>query len=407
MSYNVQTLQQDITGILHGTTTNQIVGLTQSTNYNLINRAARELMLDVDPQETKRTMEFVAPIFNSVYDYPIAADVKGNKIIDIFPQVQRLPQDVWLQVYNQAFDVFKQNLFSLQNMFTLNFNSSLKTLRINAPWLNPPVIINQAEATTDNGTWTAAGTASNISTNNTNFAQGAGSLQFDVTTGTAYVENSTSQAINLSEVVNQAYQFVWVYVPDASKLINVKLRWGSSSANYYEGTATQTQQGTVFVNGWNLCQFPWTSSTTTGTPNSSSITYLRVTLTVTGAMTACLVNGINSILGTILQYEYYSKYLFRNLSTGAYQEVVLDDSDLINLDTESYNLLTYKVAVLAVQQQQGLDATFYDGPYFENKYQQALLRYKAMYKSELQKPQSQYYTMPPTGYGRYFGGTWG
>jgi len=347
-------------------------------------------------------------VFNSVFDYPIAPDVKGNKIIDISPQVQRIPQDIWLQKYQQAFDVFKQNLFSMQNMFTINFNTSLKTIRINAPWLSAPDIINQVESLTSNGTWSAGGTASSLSVNNQNFAQGAGSLQFNGTTGAAYIENTTNEAVDLSAVINQAYQFVWVYVPTGSNLTNVKLRWGSSSTDYYEGTATQTQQGTAFINGWNLCQFPWTSSTTVGSPNVASITYLRVTLTLAADATACLVNGINSILGTFLNYSYYSKYMFRSASTGAYQETVLDDSDLINLDTESYDLLTYKVASLVLQQQQGINALYYDGPYFENKYQQMLLRYKAMYKSELQEPQSTYYDMPYTGYGRYFGqgGTW-
>ncbi len=398
MSYSIQNLKNDLSGILHGTTNNQIQNLD-----GVINRAARQLLLEVDPQETKRTVEFVAPVFNSVYDYPIAADVKGNKIIDIFPQVQRIPQDIWLQSYNQAFDVTKQNIFSMQNMFTINFNTSLKTLRINAPWLNPPVVINQAEGTTLNGTWTAGGTASSISTNNTNFAQGSGALQFNATVGVAYVENSTSTALNLSAVVNQSYLFVWVYVPTASLLTNVKLRWGSSSANYYEGTATTTQQGTAFQNGWNLCQFPWVSATTVGTPNSASITYLRVTLDVTGSETACLVNGINSILGTILSYEYYSKYLFRDAITGAYQETVTDDSNLINLDTESYNLMTDLVAYFAAQQMQGVDATFFDAPFFQQQYEKSLLRYKNMYKSEVQKPQSAYYYQPYKGYGRYLG----
>ena len=67
--YDIQTLKQDITGMLHGTTANQIVGLTSDTNYNLINRAARQLLLDLDPQETKRIVEFVGPIFNSVFAY--------------------------------------------------------------------------------------------------------------------------------------------------------------------------------------------------------------------------------------------------------------------------------------------------------------------------------------------------
>lgn len=403
MSYSVQDLVNDVTGMLHGTTDNQIVGLNSSTNFALINRAARQLLLDVDPQETKRQTEFVAPIFNTVYDYPIAADVKGNKLIDIYPQVQRIPQDIWTQQYNQAFDVMKQNIFSMVNMFTINFNSSLKTIRINAPWLNPPVILNQAESTNDNGTWAAGGTASSLSTNNTNFAQGSGSLQFNATTGTGYVENSTMSSVNLSNVVNQSSLFVWVYVPVAANLTNVKLRWGSSSANYYEGTATQTQQGTTFVNGWNLCQFQWVSATTTGSPNASAINYLRVTLTLSGNETAALVNGINSILGTVLNYEYYSKYLFRNSSTGTYQETVLDAADLINLDTESYSLLTYQAAYLAFQQQQGLDASFGDGAFAKQAYDAGLIRYKAMYKSELQKPQSIYYAKPRTGYSSIIG----
>lgn len=399
MSYSVQDLKNDLQGILHGTQLNQIQNLD-----GVIDRGARQLLLDLDPQETKRTVEFVNPVFNTVYDYPLAADVKGNKIIDIFPQVERLPQDIWSQAYNQAFDVWKQNIFASKNMFTILFNSSLKTIRINAPFLNAPVILNQAESTTDNGTWTAAGTASNLTTNNTNFAQGSGSLQFDVTSGAAYVENSTMNAIDLSDVVNQSSLFVWVYIPDASDLTSVDLRWGSSSAAYYHLTVTQNQQNTAFVNGWNLCEFDWVLASTVGVPDSSAIDYLRVTMNVTGTNTGCLVNGINSILGTILNYSYYSKYMFRDSVTGAFQENVTDDSNLINLDTESYNLLFNQVAYLSLQQQQGLDATFYDGGFFKNAYDQGVIRYKSMYKSELQKPQSIYYQMPYKGYGRWIGG---
>lgn len=398
MSYAVTDLKNDITGIIHGTTANQI------QNFDgVINRAARKLLLDVDPQETKRTVEFVAPIFNTVFDYPIAADVKGNKIIDIFPQVQRLPWDIWSQSYNQAFDVMKQNIFSLANMFTINFDTSLKTLRINAPYLNAPVIVNQIDSITTNGTWAVGGTASNLAVNNSNFTQGSGSLQFDGTTGAAYIENSTMTAVDLSDYVNQSSFFVWIYVPTGSNLTNVILRWGSSSTNYYHKTVTLTQQGTAFANGWNLCQFEWSSATTVGTPDTAAIDYARVTVTLAASATAVKVNGMNSILGTILSYEYYSKYLFRNATTGAYQETVEDDADLINLDTESYNLLTNLVAYFVAQQMQGGDAGT-DASIFKSEYDSGLIRYKGMYKSEVQKPQSTYYNMPPKGYGRNFGG---
>ena len=394
--YNVQALKNDLQGVIHGTTLNQV------TNLNgVLNRAARQLLLDVDPQETKRTLEFVNPIFNDVFDYPIAADVKGNAIIDIRPQVNRIPRDVWSQAYNQAFDIAKQNIYASANMFTMNFNTGLKTLRVNAPFLNPPVIINQAEGQ-DNGTWTTGGTASNLQTNNTNFVNGIGSLQFDITTGTGWVENSTMSTVNLQQVLNQAYLFAWTYVPVGSDLTSVDLRWGSSSSNYYHQTVTQNQ-ATAFVNGWNQDQFIWSQASVVGTPNPSAINYLRISLTVTANMAGCLVNSISSILGTILSYEYYSKYLFRDAITGVFQETVTDDSNLINLDTETYNLLFNLVAWLAVQQQQGLDATFYDGSFFGSAYQDTLAKYRARYKSELQKPQSAYYRVPPSGYHRVIG----
>lgn len=479
MSYSILDLKNDLTGVTHNTQLNQITNLD-----GLIDRAARQLLLDVDPQETKRTQEFVTPIFNTVYDYPIADDVKGNKIIDIFPQVQRLPRDIWLQSYNQAFDVAKQNIFSLMNMFTLNFNTGLKTLRVNAPFLNAPVIIDNIEAISENGTWSVGSDASNLAINNTNFVQGAGSLQFDlsisagavntmgtlvggtgysngtvgvtggsgtgatITIGTAAgivnsvtlanggegyqvgnvltlnsgnhnatvtivsitplgtLTNSTLTAVNLSSVVNQASFFTYLYFPTGASVDSVTLRVGSSSSNYYELNVGENQQDNSFVNGWNLLEFPWATMSTTGSPTSSSITYAKIIIHNNAALTGCLANGLDSILGTILSYEYYSKFLFRDSSTGAFQETVTDDSNLINLDTESYNLLFNKVAHFAMQQLQGLDATFYDGTFFLNEYQGALARYKAMYKSELQKPQSSYYPMPRNNYGRYFGRNW-
>lgn len=401
MSYSVQDLENDLSSVLHGTTNNQIQNLD-----GLINRAARQLLLDIDPQETKRTLEFVNPIFNTVYDYPIAADVKGNKIIDIFPQVQRLPLDVWSQMYNQAFDVAKQNIFSLTNMFTMNFNTSIKTLRINAPFLNPPIIINEADNINDDGTWTTGGTASNLTVNNTSFAQGAGALQFDITTGTGWVENSTMGAVNLSDHLNQSSLFEWVKVPVGADLTSVELRWGSSATNYYTKTVTQNQQGTAFVNGFNLEENVWSTATVVGSPDVTAINYIRVSLVVTANMAGCLVNGINSILGTVLNYEYYSKYLFRDSITGAYQETVTDPSNLINLDTESFNLLFNLTAYYAMQQQQGLDAMFFDANFFKQAYDAGVIRYKAMYKSELQEPQSVYYKMPNNSYSRFLGRNW-
>jgi len=401
VSYNIQDLKNDLTGVIHQTQLNQVFNLN-----GIIDRAARQVLMDVDPQETKRTVEFSVPIFNSVYDYPINEDVKGNKIIDIIQQVNRLPRDVYGQAYNQAFDIAKQNVFTAQDMFTMNFNTGNKSIRINAPFLYPPVSLNQTSNTTTNGTWTVGGTASNLSVNYQNYVQSNGSLQFDLGIGTGYLENSTMEAINLENVALQASLFINTFLQTGADITAIALRWGSSSSDYYSKSVTVNQQGFAFNNGWNTEQFDWRTATVVGSPDSSSITYLRVSFTTTSAQYGCLLSGISSILGSYLAYEYYSKYMFRDAITGEFQETVTDDSNEINLDTETYNLLFNKVAHLASQQLQGIDALSYDGNFFEKEYMTCLSKYKEMYKSEIQKPQTVYYAQPKKSYTGFIGRLW-
>lgn len=405
MSYSVLNLKADLTGVIHGTTLNKI------TNLNgLINRAARQLLQDVDPMETKRIAQFATPIFEEVYSYALAADVKGNKIVDIRPQLNRLPSDVFNQDYSQQFSLGQLN--SLMDQFNIRWNTGIRTIQVNAPLLNTGVVVNYASSTTTNGTWTAGGNASNLTTDTQNFVAGAGSLKFDLAqTGvlsTGYLENSTMTAVNLTSSLNLAYWFLYTYLQTGTGISNVNLRFGSSSANYYSVDATLTQANTAFANGWNLLSYLWSSAVVTGTPNAGAINYLRVTWTYNGtAQTGVRLNDIACRLGQIMEYEYYSKYMFRNNSTGAFQETVLDDSDLINLDTDSYNLLFNQVAYLVAQQLQGSDALAFDADFFLQNYARDLGRYKALYKSEVQKPRQNYYNIPKPSYSRNLPMRWG
>lgn len=398
MAYDITNLKADLEGVMHGTTNNQITNLD-----GVIDRAARQLLLDIDPQETKRILEFVNPIFTQVYDYAVPVDLKGNKIIDIRPQVNRTSNDVFLQQYNQGFDITKT--LSLSDDFTIQFNTGQKTVRINAPNLQPGILINMAANINDNGTWNVSGGAQNLLVNNINYVAGGGSLQFNLAAGfvAGSLENSTFTKINLSNVVNQSTLFLFTYLPLASAVSSVELRWGNDALNYYSRTVTVNQQNTVFQNGWNLLAFNWAGSSVVGIPNPSSIGYLKITWNYNSTLqTAVLFNNVVSRLGSILEIEYYSKFLFRDAVTGAFQEKVSSDSNLINLDTESYNLLFYQVALMSVQQALGEDST-YDTNYFTNNYTNGIARYKALYKSEIQKPQGTYYSTPQAGYTQYIG----
>lgn len=397
MAYSVTNLKNDVIGVLHGTTANQIQGFD-----NLIYRAARTVLMDIDPQETIRILPFVNPIFNSVWDYAAPADLKGNRIIDIRPQVARQLRDIWLQKYNQAFDVTK--ILSNQDSFTINFNTAIKTVRINAPNLLPGIVLNQATGITDNGTWAVGGGATNLTDDNVNFVAVPGSLKFDLSAAASpgWLENSTMSAQDLSNELNQGTLFLYTFLPTASDFSAVELRWGSSAADYYAVSTSVTQQNTAFQNGWNLLAFNWLGATVVGAPNPAAIDYVRVTWTYNGtAQTAVRLNNIVARLGTILEVEYYSKFLFRDALTGVFQETITDDSNLVNLDTESYNVLFYQAAMLAFQQQQGINATRFDFPFTQAGYIDVVRKYNGMYPSQVQKPQSRYYRPVPGGYSKW------
>lgn len=397
MAYDITRLKADLEGIGHGTTLNKI------TNLNgLINRAARQLLLDVDPQETKRITSLASQVFDQVYDYPLPVDVKGNKVIDIRPQVRRTPSDQFTQTYNEEFDVYK-----VRNQFpsmTINFNSGIKTIRLSQKLLTG-VTINQINTISDNGTWAVGGDATDLTQDDINFVAAQSSLRFNLSgaTGIGYIENSTMATVDLTDLLSQGTQFLWVYIPDTTNTTSINLRWGSSNADYWTGTVTTTQSGTAFETGWNLLSFNWPTSAT-GAPDVTAVNYLRVTYNYT---IGTVINNVRanlavSRLGSIYEIEYYSKYMFRNALTGAFQETVLTNSDLINLDTESYNLLTDCCAVLMAQQMQGEDSSF-DYAFFERKYQEAVARYKALYKSEVLKPKLAYYKKTSNNFRKWFG----
>lgn len=405
-NYNVLRLKADLVGVIHGTTLNKVVNLN-----GIINRAARQVLQDIDPQETKRTLPFSTPIFESVYTYFLAPDVKGNAIIDIRPQVNRLPSEVFNQSYNQQFSL--ATISSLANQFTINWNQGVRTILISAPLLNTGVVVNYASSLAQNGTWVTGGDATNLTVNPVNFLAGGGALQFDLNNGgsTGWIETSDMQAVDLQTFVNFATWFYYVYLPSAipnTAFHEIQLRFGSSPTDYYEGSVINiTQAGTTYEQGWNLLSFPWTAVTTTGTPNASALTYLRVTFNYDGTpQTGVMVNDIASRLGQIFEYEYYSKYMFANSLTGAFQETVTDDSNLINLDTDSYNILFNQVAYLVAQQLQGLDAEFFDANFFLQNYNQDVQRYKELYKSEKQKPRQSYYAIPRPGYNSWLPRRW-
>jgi hypothetical protein len=396
--YTVNNLITDIATVTHGTKTNKIPNL-----YGIISRAARTVLLDVNPKETQRIIQ-IPQVFNDVFDYPCPADVKGDKLIDLRLQAGRTPSDVFSQTYAMTFDAEKLRGTN-QRIYT-QWNTGIKTLRIEAPTLTSPLVITDTSSLTG---WTATAGAQNLSLDTNYNVAGGGAIQFDLAAGSATgsIQISTLNPIDLTGHVNIDTEFYWVYLPTGASITNLNLKWGSDyTANYYTYTVTTTQQGTAFQDGWNLIAVPWVLATKVGTPVITAYDSIQLTITYNSTLqTGVKFCNLTSNLGSIFELQYYSKYLFRDQSTNAFQEIVsdaIDNSKIINLDTDSYNLLFNKTAFYVSQALQGADNS-YDADYWQTEYKNALMLYRAQNPSEHIKKTEVYYKMKRKGYNKFYG----
>lgn len=397
MSYSIATAKNDLQGILHGTTLDSVTNVT-----NLFNRTARKLLLDIDPQETKVIAPLATPVYPIIFNYIIPTDLKGNKIIDIYPQIGRTPDNKILMTYNENFDLLKES--HLPGTGTLVSDHGNKYLRLSYRQNTSSSLINSVGSITDNGTWAIGGVATNLTQNLMTNIGGQHSLQFDLGVGANTLTNSTMTAIDLTNSVDQTAILFKLYLPTVTGLTSVSFKFGSDAANYYQSSTLTSQFSTSpFVAGWNDVGEQWANCVQVGTPDVANIDYVEITINATVIISAIQVAQIWSSLGVMMDIEYYSRFIFQDIS-GAWKETTTDDGDTINLDTESYNLFLYLAALFCVQQCLGQMANF-DAAFYAEQYQGALARYKRMYKSEILKPQQKYYTRTFAGYGNQLGTT--
>lgn len=365
--------------MLHDTDTDSVANIT-----NLINRAAREVLHDIDFEETKRKTTTATTIYDKVYDYAAPTDLKMDRVLDIRKQVKRDGGDRFYQTESAKFDTQKVN-----GSFTVQYVNGTKTLRI-ANQVGNTTLVDALNATTG---WAVGGDGTNLIKDTINYISGDGSLNFDLdgATTTGHIESSTITAVDLSDGEDIGSFFAYVYLPDSTTVTNLILRWGDDSSNYWSDTVT-TGHFESFKTGWNLIRFDWNGATKTASPSSSSVNYLRFTVTYDGvADTDYRLDNINFSTGELFEIYYYSDRIFQT-SAGAYIEETTTDDDNLILEGYSANIFIYKLAEMAAQQVQEQGGSV-DIQYFQQQYEKAKKRYKQQYLSEAIRPRNTYYSI--------------
>ncbi len=348
MSKTIGQLKTTITSRLHGTTLNKL-----SDFYTLCRDTSENMLARIDPAETVRRALLTNAVYDKVYDYSLPsdfkapADLKKQKDQYNFADNSSLSRTFSRQFNNQKMD----------NQFAVVWENTIQFLRF-AKYLNIPAVIDTADSLTENGAWAVGGNASDLVLDTLNYVSGSGSLKATVSS------------------------------PGA--IVNVILRIGNDSSNYYHKTITAGHFDS-FLTGWNLLRFDLDSATLVGTVDTENIDYVRVTVTYNTAQTAYFektltdavdlsvnsgdyfsegavfayvnfdsvtslttlrLDNITANLGTLYDLSYYSNYLFRT-SGGTWIEQPTVDTDILNLSSISYKIFEAEMCKIITQQVQG------------------------------------------------------
>lgn len=393
MSKTIGQLKTTIISRLHGTTLNKLTDF-----YTLCRDTSEQVLSRIDLMETNRRTLLTNAIYDRVFDYSLPSDFKAPS--DLKPQSAQYTlsnNDSLARTYSRQFGNQKAN-----NQFAVVWENGTQYLRF-AKYINAPLVLNTADSLTANGTWAVGGNASALVLDTLNYVSGSGSLKSTVSS------------------------------PGA--IVNVILRLGNDSSNYYHKTIT-AGHFEAFKTGFNLCRFDLSDATLVGTVDKTAIDYIRVTVTYNtnqtayyevtlpsvldmsvnsgdyfsnGAVFAFLdfgsvtslttlrLDNITAQIGSLYDISYYSTYLFRTTG-GTWIQVPTLDTDVLNLSAVSFKIFEAEMCRMITQQVQGamgaFDFTYWNLQLEGNDNQEGLYdQYERMYPSERIEAQTDYYNV--------------
>lgn len=339
-------LKADITPMLKGTSLRQIRDF-----YGTAAKAANRMVSRIDTNETRRTMTLASPFYDNQQDYVMADDYK--RMIDIRPQTIRRG---WGDSnFGQTSPrQFRERLAA--NSFSIGWNSMIRTLRAQVLPDGNCTMLDTFDGPSANGLWVASADASGLYTEPLNYIQGNGALgmNFSGITGVGTITNSTvPSALDLSSYLNEDASFIFLYIPTgySSRFTSLALSRGDNALNYRTVTVTTRADGTAFQDGWNSLLNPWYNGSNTGSPTNTLNTYRIVSIAYTAGtpINGVLLDSWTNDLGKQYEMEYYSEYMFRS-SAGAWKAVPTDDSDLVNVGPNSYEILKTEMMIDITQE---------------------------------------------------------
>jgi len=281
--------------------------------------------------------------------------LNGGTIVNTFNFPMR-------QVSNTAFDYNKK---WDANLFTIEYQSGVKFIKVSDPSLlfgygtnqtsGAGVVISTMDDVTGNGTWNTSGNIVDIVKDNLTHITGSGSLRFNINNSTTQgsIFNNTLTPVDISNFLNTGKVFTWLELPNLAQIQTVELRLGSSLTDYYSITVSAPHDTVAFQTGWNLLGFELDRSqmNTIGLPNPASISHCSLNFTTNGTLNMSDIRVDNIVVrgGTVFGIQYISNSIFED-TNGLWMQRPQDNSDIIHLEYDAYDLILASTAVGLAQE---------------------------------------------------------
>lgn len=317
------------------------------------NTAVREVLSDIDMRSLRRKSSLTPNLFNGEYDYACPSDLKAYSIIDI-PQQAKRDDGEFNLIPSREFAINKRS-----GDIAIDDYNGVRILKINSKVADKTVVASELDSIySGGGTWTVKGDATTLVADSDDYVKGNGSLKFSISSAggtTAGIQNISLNTIDLTNYVGgNGALFVWVKINSITGLTNYVLEIGTNTSNYYKKTVTTQNDGTAFVNGWNLLRFDLTSlaGSGSGTPTDTTINYISIYMTKLGSKISESDYKFDYIVlksGKNADVKYYSKYGWQT-AAGAYIENSTLDTDVLVCDTDEFELFVKKGVYIAGQE---------------------------------------------------------
>lgn len=341
MLHNVGQAKDEIQALLQGQRLDKIGNLNGA-----LERAARTTVQQADIPEASG-MESLT-LYGGVYYYEAPATIFGGALNLIRRQGDA--STAWDYNYKVPIDEFTRGKKRTPNgyMIDLEYRNGVGILGVSTPNTLPKVTIDPMNTTTG---WAAAGSASGLAQDTTNYFEQPASLRFNLTgVSSGYIEKTLTNAINLSSYTGVGVVFLAIQTPSATNLTSIQVRVGSDASNYTTVTVTEGFLGAFTINNWLLVALDLSTGVATGTPNYAAIDYVRCTVNHAATITNFRMGGIFTSLPVPHEILFQSSAIFLASGANGPTQAITSDGDTILLNDAAYNLFIYESALtIAVQ----------------------------------------------------------